>query len=291
MSKADKSGKEDEDKGPNIYVSIMTELFGRHNAKSCDEFDWDRSEITEIADHLGKKVPSNIGDNIYAIRHGRDKLPDSVISLATPRHWVLLPNGKSKYKFVKAKNGPFPPDLALGAIKVPDSTPEIVKRYALGDEQAVLARIRYNRLIDLFFGFAAYPLQSHLRTTVNAFSRSQIETDELYVGVDRRGAQYIIPVQAKGKPKKDIISAVQAIQDIYCCREKFPNLICKSIAAQTIRIDSTADGSETYTIALMELDIEPGSHFDVSKVQERHYRLVSGKSITDAELVKYSQSI
>ena len=289
MNKNDKN--QDEDKGPNVYVSIMTELFDRHDAKSCDEFDWDRSEIKEIADHLGKKVPSNIGDNIYAIRHGRDKLPDLVVSLATPRHWVLLPNGKGKYKFVKAKNGPFPPDLALGAIKIPDATPEIVKRYALGDEQAVLARIRYNRLIDLFFGFATYPLQSHLRTTVNAFSKSQIETDELYVGVDRRGAQYIIPVQAKGKPKRDTISAVQAIQDIYCCREKFPNLICKSLAAQTITIDSIAGGFEVYTIALMELDIESGSRFDVSKVQERHYQLVSGNGITQEELLKYSKSV
>jgi hypothetical protein len=291
MSKSGKPESPNEDKGPNIYVSIMTELFDRHDAKSCDEFDWDRKEIKEIADSLGKKVPSNIGDNIYAIRHGRNLLPDVIVSLASPKHWVLLPNGKGKYKFVKAKNGPFPPDLALGAVKIPDATPEIVKHYALGDEQAVLARIRYNRLIDLFFGFAAYPLQSHLRTTVNAFSKSQIETDELYVGVDRRGAQYIIPVQAKGMPKKDTISAVQAIQDIYCCKEKFPNLICKSLAAQTIRVDVSSDGFETYTVALMELDLETGKPFDVSKVQERHYQLVSGGSITQADLLKYSHSI
>lgn len=289
MKKTGKTRKE-EDRNPNVYVSIMTELFRRHDADSCDQFDWDRNEIEKIANELGKKVPSNIGDNIYAIRHGRDKLPDLVISFATPKHWVLLPNGKSKYKFVKAKNGAFLPDLSLGAIKVPDATPEIVKRYALGDEQAVLARIRYNRLIDLFFGFAAYPLQSHLRTTVHEFSKSQIEIDDLFVGVDRRGAQFVIPVQAKSKSKKEIISAVQAIQDIYSCKEKFPNLICKSLAAQTLNVERTHDGFEIYTIALMELEIESGSRFDISKVQERHYQLVPGASIMSEELVKYSQS-
>ena len=112
----------------------------------------------------------------------------------------------------------------------------------------------------------------------------------MFVGVDRRGAQYIIPVQAKGISKGETISAVQAIQDIYCCKEKFPNLICKSLAAQTIQVDRSNSDTEVYTIALMELEIDLGSQFDVSKVQERHYQLVAGNGITHSELVKYSMS-
>ncbi|MGH6826269.1 hypothetical protein [Methyloceanibacter sp.] len=270
-----------------VYIRVMKELFARHSAEKVDEFEWSRSEIKEICEALGVREPKNLGDNIYSIRHGREALPEEILKLAKPRHWLLLPNGKGKYKFVKAKNGPFAPDTTLRAIKVPNSTPQIVERYALGDEQAVLARIRYNRLIDLFLGIAAFPLQSHLRTTVEHFARSQIETDELYVGVDKCGIQYVIPVQAKGRD--EIIGAVQAIQDIYCCRERFPHLVCKAIAAQTIDISKTGSGTDVYTIALMELAIDAGSAYDVSKVQERHFKLVEHTEITSADLDEYKK--
>ena len=39
-------------------------------------------------------------------------------------------------------------------------------------------------------------LQNHLRTTVAGMG--QVETDEIYVGVDRSGSHYVVPVQAKG---------------------------------------------------------------------------------------------
>src|SRR5262245_43790037 len=88
-----------------VYVRIMEALFERHSAHAQDEFEWDRKEISEIAGELRVNVPKNLGDNIYAIRHGRNLLPDKIIGLASPRYWLLLPNGKGKYRFVKARNG------------------------------------------------------------------------------------------------------------------------------------------------------------------------------------------
>ncbi len=58
------------------------------------------------------------------------------------------------------------------------------------DEQALLATVRYNRLTDIFTGVTCYSLQNHLRTTVRGVG--QVETDELYVGVDRLGKHYAI---------------------------------------------------------------------------------------------------
>ena len=81
-------------------------------------------------------------------------------------------------------------------IEVPDSTPDIIRMHALSDEQALLAVIRYNRLVDLFCQFNCYSLQNHLRT--NLKDVGQIEIDELYVGIDKNGARYVVPVQAKG---------------------------------------------------------------------------------------------
>jgi hypothetical protein len=88
----------------------------------------------------------------------------------------------------------------LAETKILDSTPGVIEKYALNDEQALLAKIRYNRLVDIFAGLVCYSLQSHLRTTVP--SMGQVETDELYIGVDKRGAHYVLPIQAKGRSDK-----------------------------------------------------------------------------------------
>jgi hypothetical protein len=123
------------------------------------------------------------------------------------------------------------PSRHLAETKIPDATPGIISQYALSDEQALLALLRYNRLIDIFTGITCYSLQSHLRTSVPEMG--QVETDEVYIGLDRRGAHYVLPVQAKAG--KDRIGVVQIEQDIAMCAAKFPNLICRPIAAQFIK--------------------------------------------------------
>jgi hypothetical protein len=144
-----------------------------------------------------------------------------------------------------------------------DSTPEIIRAYALDDEQALLAIVRYNRLIDTFLGLTSYSLQNHLRTTVKSIG--QIEIDELYIGLDRHGAHYVIPVQAKGG--KDQIGVVQIGQDLAYASEKFPGIRCRAIAAQFM---------EDSTVALFELTIEDN---EVKVVQERHYKLVPASEL------------
>ncbi|MFH1499862.1 MAG: hypothetical protein ABII82_18785 [Verrucomicrobiota bacterium] len=135
----------------------------------------------------------------------------------------------------------------------------------------MLAKVRYNRLIDIFLGIAACSLQSHLRTTVADIG--QIEIDEVYVGVDRSGRQFVVPVQAKGGSDK--LSAVQARQDIVCCAEKFPDLICRAISAQFMEND---------LIALFELTLEDGA---IKVVDETHYLLVPADQISRDDLKAY----
>ena len=69
----------------------------------------------------------------------------------------------------------------LITISIPDATPELIRVYALDDEQALLAIVRYNRLIDTFLGLTTYSLQNHLRTTVKRIgpkSRSTSSTSD-----------------------------------------------------------------------------------------------------------------
>ncbi len=163
------------------------------------------------------------------------------------------------------------PNEALAVTKVPDSTPGVIAKYALSDEQALLAKLRYNRLIDIFTGVTCYSLQNHLRTTAPGLG--QVETDELYVGVDKKGAHYVFPIQAKGG--KDRLSVVQIEQDIAVCAAKFPLLICRPVAAQFLQDD---------VIALFELE-RTGEAVRITS--EKHYKLVPPDEVTEAGLQNY----
>ena len=106
------------------------------------------------------------------------------------------------------------------------------------------------------------------------------------MGVDLNGVQYIVPVQAKGADES--VGAVQAIQDIYCCREKFPNLVCRAIAAKTVEVEKAPDGSDIHTIAMMELAI--ANKYDVWIPRQERYQLVPASMITADELEAYRKT-
>ena len=175
------------------------------------------------------------------------------------RNGTIQPAGRSRYRFVAAAKRQLSPNSLLVVTKVPDATPGLISMYALNDEQALLAKLRYNRLIDIFTGVTCYSLQNHLRTTVP--SLGQVETDEIYIGLDRRGSHYVFPVQAKGG--RDKLSIVQIEQDYALCEAKFAALICRPIAAQFLQSD---------TIALFAFE---KSDQGLAISSEKHYRLVS----------------
>lgn len=147
--------------------------------------------------------------------------------------------------------------------------------YSFDDEQALLAKLRYNRLIDIFTGVTCYSLQNHLRTSLSEMG--QIETDEIYVGVDQRGAHHVFPVQAKGG--NDKLSIVQIEQDFALCKKKFPSLISRPIGAQFI---------EANLIALF--GFEEGEN-GITRSMEKHYRLVPPDQITPDDLKLYQERL
>jgi len=258
----------------NRYQKLIEKVFFDAYKQGATVVAFDREQLISCAKALNIDVPKNLGDVIYSVRY-RMPLPGTVIDKATPgREWVIQGAGKAKYEFRLVKINRIVPNDSLVTIKIPDSTPEIVLMNALSDEQALLAKVRYNRLIDIFLGVAAYSLQNHLRTSVKDIG--QIEIDEIYVAVDMHGRQFVLPVQAKGG--KDELSVVQTTQDIACCAEKYQDLICRAISAQFIEDD---------LIALFELTVEDSQ---VRVVQEKHYRLVPGKEISPKDLEHYKNT-
>jgi hypothetical protein len=255
----------------NRYEQIIERIFLAHYKRGCTQVTFDREEIVTFAGKLGIEIPKNLGDLIYSFRY-RVTLPVAITSKAPKgKEWIIRPVGRSKYRFVLVAQWAITPNPALSQIKVLDATPGMIVRYALSDEQALLAKLRYNRLIDIFTGVTCYSLQSHLRTSIP--NLGQVETDEVYIGVDRQGAHYVIPVQAKGG--KDRMSVVQIEQDIAIAAAKFEDALCRPIGAQFI---------EDNLIALFEFE---ATSEGVRIRTERHYQLVAPDELTEEELRRY----
>ena len=255
----------------NRYQALLEKIFFSHYNKGAVEVFFDREEFVGAAKALKIVLPKNIGDVIYSVRYRTPMPPRIVATQPNDLEWIIDGIGKARYAFRLTKVTRIVPNPNLVTIKIPDATPEIISAYKLSDEQALLAIVRYNRLIDVFLGIAAYSLQSHLRTSVKEIG--QIEIDEIYVGIGRSGRQFIVPVQAKGGTDK--IGATQAKQDIVYCKAAFPDLICRAISAQFMKDDR---------IALFELVLEDGV---IKIVDEAHYKLVPSDQIEPSDLASY----
>ena len=253
-------------KDGNRYSRLLEEIFTRNHKSGMDKVPFQREELEEAAKRLRVKLPKNIGDVIYSFRY-RVALPESIRKSAPEGlEWVIRSVGKAKYEFSLASTARINANPLLAEIKIPDATPGIISQYSLRDEQGLLAKLRYNRLLDIFSGVVCYSLQSHLRTTVP--DMGQVETD-------KQGAQYIFPVQAKGG--NDQIGIVQIEQDFALCASKFPQLICRPVAAQFIEDD---------LIALFSFDMDEQG---ISILDEKHYRLIDPVQMTEDDISRYRQ--
>lgn len=260
-------------KRPNRYEALIERIFFDRYSSDQKSFDFPRSTIETTAEELEIKLPKNVGDVLYSFRF-RNELPAKIIETQPEgMEWIIELVGRANYRFSLVKLNRIVPNQDLITISVPDGTPEIIRSYALDDEQALLAIVRYNRLLDIFLGITTYSMQNHLRTTVEGVG--QIEIDEMYVGIDKHGCHYIIPVQAKGG--NDKISIVQTKQDLAWCADRFPGMRAKAISVQFM---------DDNKIALFDLTIQD----DMIKVaEERHYKLVQADALDQDAIRNYRE--
>jgi hypothetical protein len=185
-------------------------------------------------------------------------LPASVDELGP---WMIAGRGKAKYAFVKlASSTQIQIQDDLLAILLPDATPEIVVEYAGDDEQGILAKVRYNRLLDIFLQITCYHLQNHWKTSIK--HKGQCEIDDLYVGLNTNGVQFVIPVEAKSVG--DHLSKTQIVQMIDFAKARYEMLTLRPVGVQEMK-----DGS------LVFVEFKPADHPDDIKIKEvRRYKLV-----------------
>lgn len=190
------------------------------------------TEAGEAGEAEGIRRHKNIGAVIYDYRFRRT-LPQAIRDTERPaedKFWRLQLAGRGRYRFRLGPNPIIVPGASFAKVQVYEATPEIITEFSIEDEQALLAKIRYNRLIDTFLGITAHSLQNHLRTSIKGYG--QIEIDELYIGHDGRGELFVVPVQAKGRSDK--LSSVQTEQDLAFCREseRFSVAHARCVSAQ-----------------------------------------------------------
>lgn len=247
----------------NRYQALISKIFFDRYQAGISSFEFERTALEDGAEALGIKLPKNLGDVIYSVRF-RTSLPDDILATQPPgMEWIIEGAGRAAYRFKLVRVNRVVPRADLVRVSIPDATPEIIRAYALDDEQALLRDRPLQSPDRHVLGLTTYSLQNHLRTTVKGIG--QIEIDELYIGLDKRGCHYVIPVQAKGG--KDQIGIVQTTQDIRFVEQKFPGLSCRAIAAQFM---------EDQVIALFELTLEDD---EIRVVEERHYRLVPARDL------------
>ena len=255
------------------YSRIIEWVFMKSYKRNAKVVPFSRDDLITAHDALDLPRTKNIGDIPYSFRFRKD-LPVS-ITKKTPSgaEWIILGVGHANYEFRLAAPGKISPSANRERIPVLDATPEIVRQYAPGtDEQALLTRARYNRLIDLFLGLTCYSIQNHLRTTV--VDTGQIEVDEIYLGVNKRGTHFVIPCQAKSLG--DFFGIVQVMQDILLCRQKYPDAICRPIALQF-------QGEND--VAILELSIsKDGDLLRLNVIDEKHYRLSVRSEVSSEDI-------
>lgn len=255
------------------YDRIILDVFFAHYKEGANAFEFTRREIVAAKDRTAPDLDLNPGDVPYSYRYRR-ALPERIREQQPEGlEWIIEGAGRGRYRFKLAKAINIVPNPNLVHVGIPDATPEIIRAYALDDEQALLAVVRYNRLVDTFLGLTTFSLQNHLRTSVKGVG--QIEIDELYIGLDKFGCHYVIPIQAKGG--KDKIGIVQTAQDLAFAAERFPGMKCRALAAQFMA---------SKVIALFELTIEQD---EVKVVEERHYMLIPADKLNQEAVKAYRQ--
>jgi hypothetical protein len=260
-------------KEPPKYDRIIDLIFKRVFQPGSVRATFTREDLATACDDLGIPRIKNLGDIPYSYRYRRE-LTESIRSTALDgAEWIILGVGIGKYEFRLASPGKIQPAPHIKPIEIPDATPEIVRLYAPGtDEQALLTRARYNRIVDLFTGTTCYSIQNHLRTTLDVIG--ELEIDEVYIGMNKRGAHFVMPCQAKSIGDK--FGIVQVIQDLAFCKYRYPNAICKPIAIQFIKENG---------VAVLELAVdEKDEILRLSVVEEKHYELVPRNQISSDEL-------
>jgi hypothetical protein len=222
------------------YDEVILEVFLHHYHEGANRLVFKKDELAEVCRNHGITV-RNIPDIIYTYR-ARRTLPAKILATG---HWAIEPAGRGAYAFRLLRNSPhFEIPLAdYAPVNIYNAIPEVVEGLLRHDEQSLLTRVLYNRLVDIFTGLTCFHIQNHYRSFVTGMG--EVELDALYVGVDKTGTLFVLPVEAKSQAESEMLGRIQVSQMAKLVRQDFAQLHRRVLAVKAL-----ADG----TIAMVEFD-------------------------------------
>ena len=226
---------EDEYQDLSLNDEVILEVFNHHFETGSDRLIFKKDELTEICAKHGIIV-RNIPDIIYTYRVRRS-LPTQILSTG---NWGIEPAGRGTYAFRLLRNAPHfeIPFYDYEPIEIYNALPEVVEGLLLRDEQSLLTRLLYNRLVDIFSGLTCFHIQNHYRSFV--MDMGEVEVDALYVGVNKNGALYVLPLEAKSHADTEMIGRIQISQMGRLVRQDFPDLQRRILAVKALQDDTIA---------------------------------------------------
>jgi hypothetical protein len=222
------------------YDEVILEVFLRHYCEGASYLKFEKDELAEACVEHGITV-RNIPDIIYTYR-SRRMLPAKILATG---HWAIEPAGRGSYAFRLLRNPSYfeIPFGEYAPVDIYNAIPEVVEGLLRQDEQSLLTRILYNRLIDIFTGLTCFHIQNHYRSFVTGMG--EVELDALYVGVNKTGTLFVLPIEAKSQGESERIGRIQVSQMAKLVRQDFPDLRRRILAVKAL-----AGG----TIAVVEFD-------------------------------------
>ena len=168
---------EDEYQDLSLYDEVILEVFNHHFETGSDRLIFKKDELTEICAKHGIIV-RNIPDIIYTYRVRRS-LPTQILSTG---NWGIEPAGRGTYAFRLLRNAPHfeIPFYDYEPIEIYNALPEVVEGLLRRDEQYLLTRLLYNRLVDIFSGLTCFHIQNHYRSFV--MDMGEVEVDASLCG-------------------------------------------------------------------------------------------------------------
>lgn len=242
-----------------LYDTVVLEVFERHYREGTSYIRFAKDELAEACRKHGITI-RNIPDIIYTYR-ARRTLPPKILARG---YWAIEAAGRGRYAFRLLSNPPHFDThfMEYAPIKIYNAIPEVVEGLLRDDEQSLLTRVLYNRLVDIFTGLTCFHIQNHYRSFVSRMG--EVELDALYVGVDRAGMLYILPIEAKSRAETERIGRIQIAQMVGLVRQDFPDLQPRILA-----IKDLPDG--TIGIAEFSADTDPDK---LGMISECRFQLV-----------------
>lgn len=260
--------------GLSVYERIILDIFEKYYQPGIDYFTFKKDEIDDACKIRDVKI-RNTPDIIYTFR-SRRQLPEAITSKG---HWAIESAGQNSYAFRLLTNPPHF-DLNFGLfspVDIYNALPEVVEGLLRKDEQSTLTRVLYNRLIDIFTGLTCFHIQNHYRSAVTGLG--EVELDAIYVGIDKKGALTIIPIEAKSEGDNEMLGRIQVSQMAKLVAQDFPGTQRRILAVKTL---------PDKTIGMVELSnhLEPD---DFGIVSVTRYRLIRRQNASTEQLLLTDQ--